>query len=254
MLAGDVVALGEEPATEAEILVGQDDARAGAAGGEGGHQARRPAADHQHVAERACVFVAIRVFGLGGAAQAGGAADGRLVDLLPEPRRPHESLVVEAGREKRREQAVDRQDIEAERRPAVLARGVETVVKLDRRGARVGLAPGAGAQLDEGVGLLRAGRHDAARPVIFERAADQAHAVRDQRRGQRVAGEADIAFAVEVKIQLALARDKAAVRKPVRLRIAAAVHRAESFANSTDAMACVRVSRVTTSQARQPPP
>ena len=50
--AVDLVALGEQPPAETEILLGQDHPRARPRGGERGRQAGRPAADHQHVAER----------------------------------------------------------------------------------------------------------------------------------------------------------------------------------------------------------
>ena len=103
--AVDLVALREQPAAEAEVLVAQDDARAGAAGGERRRQAGRAGADHQHVAEGVGLLVVVGIRRVGGAAEAGGAADQRLVELLPEARRPHEGLVVEAGAEERRRTA-----------------------------------------------------------------------------------------------------------------------------------------------------
>ena len=157
------------------------------AGRERRHQAGRPAADHQHVAMRECLLVMVRDPPRRGAAEARGAADQRLVELLPELRRPHEGLVVEAGDEEAREPVVHRADVEAQRRPAVLARGDQPVVELGRGRARVRLAPRAGAQFDQRVRLFRACREDAARAVILERAADQLHAVGEQRRGERVA-------------------------------------------------------------------
>ena len=65
---------------------------------------------------------------------------------------------------------------------------LQAVEELDHRGARVGLGPAAAAvDADERIRLFRAGRQDAARPVILERAADEMDAVGEQRRGERVA-------------------------------------------------------------------
>jgi hypothetical protein len=58
------------------------------------------------------------------------------------------------------------------------------------------VAPAA-AQLHERVRLLGARAEDATRTVILKGAADEAHAVRQQRRGERVAAIAAIALAVE---------------------------------------------------------
>ena len=79
--------LGDQPAAEAEVLLAQHDARAGPARRQRGHQPRGAAADHQHVAMQERLLVGVGVVGAGGAAEPGGAADQRLVDLLPE-RRP----------------------------------------------------------------------------------------------------------------------------------------------------------------------
>ena len=162
-LAADLALLRDEPAAEDEILGRQDDAGAGPPGGERRHEPRRTAAHHQHVAEGGRLFVKIRIGGAGGTPEPGGAADHRLVDLLPEGGRPHEGLVVEAGAEDGPGERIDRHQVEAQARPAVLAAGHEAVVKLRHGGAGIGLAPRAVAQFDESVGLLRAGRQDAAR-------------------------------------------------------------------------------------------
>ena len=58
--AVDLAALGEQPAAEAEILVAEDDARAGAAGRKRRREPGGPGADHQHVAERVRLLVACR--------------------------------------------------------------------------------------------------------------------------------------------------------------------------------------------------
>ncbi len=165
---------------------------------------------------RETVGVVVRVRQLRRHAEPGGAADHGLEELRPQRRaldeaRPHEGLVVEPGREERRQQVVDRADVEAAGRPAVLARGHEPVVELDLRGAQVrrhpGLVPRHG---DERVGLVGAGRQDAARAVVFERPAEKMNAVGEQRRGERVALETLVGMSVEGEAERCRAVDPAA--------------------------------------------
>ncbi len=124
----DHAPLGEQPPAEAEIFVGEDHPRPGPAGGERGGEPCRSAANHQHVAEGVGLLVVVRVGLARGAAEPGGAPDRRLVELLPERGRPHESLVVEAGAEEGCGELVDREQVVAERRPAVLAVRGEALV------------------------------------------------------------------------------------------------------------------------------
>ena len=131
-------------------------------------------------------------------AEAGRGADVRFVEALPGGLRPHEGLVVEAGRKHRRGEVVDRADVEGERRPAVLRCRGQPVIELLHGGADIRrLARGVALDLDQRVGLFRAGRQDAARAMVFERAADEMDAVGEQRRGQRVALDAGVGLAVE---------------------------------------------------------
>ena len=53
------------------------------------------------------------------------------------------------------------------------------------------------AHAHQRIRLFAAGRVDAARPVVFEAARDQVHAVGEQRRGERVAAIASVGDAVE---------------------------------------------------------
>ena len=106
------------------------------------------------------------------------------------------------------------------------------------------------AHLDQRVRLFRTGAEDAARPVIFERAADQPHAIGQQRRGQRVARVPGIAAAVEGEIEAARPIDDAADGKAERLplrnmaRVTAGLR--SGFASATLSISCLRVSRTTT--------
>ena len=131
-----------------------------------------------------------RIFGL-----CKGAVPGRF--------RPHERLVVEAGGKERREHVVD------ERRSRDRARASGSGSSPEGRhsswtlgGAQIGGEARARPHCHEGVGLVRPGRHDAARAVIFERTSDEMHAVGEQGGSERVAGEAFVSLAVERKAQL----------------------------------------------------
>ena len=157
----------------------------------------------------------------GGAPEAGSPADQRLVDLLPEGRRPHEGLVVEAGAEHRRGQSVHRHQVEGEGRPAVLAARCQSRIQLRDGCPRVRLPPRSGAQFDECIGLFGACRQDAARPVIFERAADQRDTVGKQSGGERVAGMALIVPSIEGERQCFRAVDQSARSEAIGLRGAA---------------------------------
>ena len=147
--------------------------------------------------------VAVRVGLAGRGAEAGGAADDRLVQPPPGPVRaepvgPHEGLVCEAGADQRREDVVDRSKVEAERGPAVLAHRDEAVAKLDLGRAHVRReAPGAARDADERIRLLGAGRDDPARAVIFIGPAHELHAVGEKGGRERVALVAGVGDAVE---------------------------------------------------------
>src|SRR5262249_26783691 len=100
-------------------------------------------------------------------------------------------------------------DIELDVGPAIDAVGGEAVAQLDLRCAAIGIAVGTGAELDDGARLLRARGHDATRAVVLEAAADQRDAVREQRRGERVARVALIAPRVEGEAKAARSVDAA---------------------------------------------
>ena len=205
-----VLRLGEQRAAQQRPVLRQDHPGAAAPGGERRREARGPAAHDQHVAMRVAMLVTIGIRLARGLAQARGGADHALVDIAPPGARPHEGLVVEAGRQQRAEEVVDPAQVELDRGPAILAARDEAIEELDLGGPDVGLGAGALAELDQGVGLLRPGRDDAARAMILEAPPDQMDAVGEQRRGQGVAGEALVARAVEGKTEAASAVDPTA--------------------------------------------
>ena len=180
------------------LLVDEHDTGTGFGGGKRCGKAGDTGANHQHVTMGITAGIMIRVRFRRRDAEAGGAADEGLIDAVPGLLRPHEGLVVEAGGKERRHQVVDRADIEGERRPAVLGFDLHAVEDFLHRGAHVRLAAGGIARdVEQRVRLFRSGRQDAARAVILERAAEQVHAVRQERRGDGIALQRRVALAVE---------------------------------------------------------
>ncbi len=210
------LAIGEERAAHLLLLVHQHHARAGSACSQGSRQARWAGANDQGIGMGVELVVAVGI-GFGRAlAEAGHAADEVLV-LQPEALRPHEGLVVEARWKTAVEQAVHRAEIGGQAGKAVLAFRDQTLIELDLRRAQVGLGAVALAELDQRIRLLRAGGKEAARAVILEAAADQHHAVGEQRGGEGIAVIALVRLAVEHEAQRLGAVDAAALRQAIDL-------------------------------------
>ncbi len=191
-------------AAQVRTQLGHDHARAAAAGCQRRRQPGDAATDDQHIAMDVLVHVAIRVFLLRRGAQATGVADETLV---PHPGlgRPHEGLVVEAGREQRREPAVDAQQVLRRARPGQGTLRLQAVVQLDLGHLGVGNRLVATLELHQRRRLLDAAGQHAARAVVFPRARQHRLACRQYGRGQGVAGETLVAAAVETEVQRALA-------------------------------------------------
>ena len=85
--------------------------------------------------------------------------------------------------------------------------------------------------------------------MIFERTADQTHAVGEESRGERIALEAGELLAVEAEADGLRPIDHSTLGEPVGLGTHVF---APSPANSTATISCVVMLRVTTSQAWQP--
>ena len=112
-----------------------------------------PASHHEYVAEGVAAIVVVGVGLDRGPAQPRRLADEVLVE--PPPRaRPHEGLVVEAGRKQPRGDVAQPPHVELERGPAVLAAGREPVVELDLRRLEVRLGSGSLADANERIGLF----------------------------------------------------------------------------------------------------
>ena len=199
-----VYILRQGTAAPLRVLVRHDDALSRSRSFERRFQPGASAARDQHVAMRMAVLVAIGIGQLRRAAEAGGGADGGLVELLPERSRPHERLVVEAGGNDGREHIRHRAQIELERRPVVLRFRDQAFAQLHHGGARVRIHSSAlAAQRHQRIRLLRSVRQHPARAVVLERASEQDAPVGEQRRSERVAGVAGQRLAVEREAQAA---------------------------------------------------
>ena len=131
-----------EPPAQDDVLLGEHDPQAVTAQLLGRGQSGGAGAHHQYVDVIVHGF-GRRVRRVGAAAQAaeaGGAAQQRLVDHLPGPPGRHEGLVVEARRQESRQQVVDRQRVKSQRGPAVLTARIEALAQLERGGEPVGFA------------------------------------------------------------------------------------------------------------------
>src|SRR5690606_27995953 len=102
---------------------------------------------------------------------------------------------------------------------------------------------------DERIGLGRACRHDAARAVILEAAADEQPVIGKQCRGERIAGMARKARAVEGEAHGMAAVDEAAGSEAIGGHCAPPLSAAASLTAKTS---WVKLSRSTTSQRRHP--
>ncbi len=153
------------------------------------------------------------------------------------PVRPHEGLVVEPGRQDRRNQAVDRAKIETDRRPAIDAAGSQAVIKQDARCQRIGHRAPARFKLHERIGFGEPAADDPARAVIFETAPDQPHAIGQQSCSKRIARVPRIVTPVE--------------RETHGWCIGARMS-GKTIAGHSGGIACVAVSRTASNQRRHP--
>src|SRR5262249_13020582 len=141
---------------EARALLADDDARTRSLRRLGGGESGNAGADDEHVAMGMHMLVSVGIAARRRLAEARRTTDQRLLYMLPKGLRPHEGLVVEAAWNEAREPAVDGADIEFERWPAILAHRDEPVVKLDLRGAQIGLMPRLFADADKRIHFFRA--------------------------------------------------------------------------------------------------
>ena len=158
---------------------------------------RNAAADDQDFAMRMDLVVVIGVGRGRGRAKARQAADYRLVEPGPGLCTAKEGLVVKARREQPADKPGRGPEVEAHRRPRILAPCNQSVVKFNGRCPRVGLDQRVLSDCHKRVGFLGSSRKDAARTVVFEAAPDKMHTVRQKRRGKRIAGMAGHSTPVE---------------------------------------------------------
>ena len=203
---------GEQAAAALEVLLGEDDGKAGARGNLRGKESGRPAAHDEQVAVRARRVVARGITLARRLCDAGRAADPPLPEI---PRGPLEGLVVE-GRMPQARGAVERAaEVETDAGPGILRAHLEARAHRDHRRARGRLELGAAAERDQRVRLLGADREHAARPVQLHAAADDRDIVGEQRRGDGIAREGGKLAPVPANVDRLRPVDVTALVEPV---------------------------------------
>ena len=188
-------------ATPGRGLFDQQNLLAGLGSHFSGLQTCHAASDDGNVREVIEMLIGVGVFGfrVRGFAETGGLAHERFIDVFPEGARVHEHFVVKASGQEAGEQRVDRADVKFQRRPVVLACGVEAAEQLGRGGPLVGFEFGTLTHVEKRIGLFGARGDNTARAVVFERPADHHLVIGQQSRRQSVALKAFEALAVEAE-------------------------------------------------------
>ena len=248
-LSADADPFGQQLPARHRVFIGDHDAQACIRRVTRRDQPGGTCTNHQQIAERVIVLIGIGVFRARYRAQPGRAADQRLVQFFPCFGGPHERLVVEPCNKQRRGQLVHRHHVERQAGPAVLAGRDQPLIQFYHRRGRVRLGARASAQGHQRVGFRTARGQNPARAMVFETAPEQPHAMRQQRRSERIAGVPGVRLAVEGKRQGLRAVDQTAAGEAKR-RPAHTV--CSGCANRAAPTACVRVSRSTRSHLRHP--
>ena len=247
--AANFIGFTVQAAAKAAVFIGKDHFKPRARCAERGHQTRRTSADHQKIAKRKSLLIAVGIRCAVQSPKPGRTADQRLIYPFPKGFRPHEGFVIKTGRYKRRGQIIYRQKIIIQTGPAVLALCFKPVIKLLLGGADIGVLASAPAQGDQGVRLFATRRQNPARAVVFKGPADQTHIIGQQRRGQSIPCKSAIADPVKAKLQRPAA---------INLTCAFQSHALAPFAlgcasaNSAPSTSWVSVFRRTTSQRPHP--
>ena len=158
-----------------------------------------PTANDQKINMGVEMLVTICIAIFGGFAQTRRLADDGFKHMLPKRARVDECLVIKARRQEPRKVIVHHADIVFKARPVVLALRLKSFEQFGGGHALVRLKPRITAQTDKRVWFFRARGHNAARAVIFERAAHQHLIFRQKRRGQRIARKPTHFLAVKFK-------------------------------------------------------
>ena len=154
------------------LFIDQHDAGATVSGGQCGRKPGRTGADNEHIAMMVAFFVAIfRLVSFRRFPQTGHTADKITVDIPPVIR-PHEGLVIKAGREKAVQPIVDRAKVPPHTRPACNADSFQALVYRNGSCDETRFIFPAG-KLYDGIGFLNTRAHDTARAMVFETASDE---------------------------------------------------------------------------------
>ena len=224
-------------------LVDQHDVGAELRGRGRGADARRAAADDEHVGVPAPVLGAPLALGLllREATEPGGVAQHLLVQR-PQLARADERLVVEAGRRDRAGFVGHAHHVDLERRERVEV--LDAHARADRLDARAG--PGRAVDGDDAVRAVARAAHQPAPPVVLEASRERAPAGGVERRPDRVALERLDALAVEREADHPVAVD------PLAGLLSETAHGAASPGRVIISTSLVRVSRSAMNHALQP--
>ena len=165
----DLVTVPKALPAQLGIFIGQDHFFSCLSQSPSGGQTSRTSPHHQHIAMAMHFAVVIGVTLIAGFAQSRSTPNKRLVKVVPPAFMwPHERLVIKAGRKETTNPVVDAEDIKPQRRPAILADSLKSVVQLLHGCPRVWLAPSTTAYGHQCVRLFTASGHDSTGTVIFE--------------------------------------------------------------------------------------
>ena len=208
-------ALIAQAATESRFEFGDDYARAFATGGEGLVQARRPTPNDQHVAMQVVLEVLACVLAC---RQPSGTRRAPDQALVPVPTRPLEGLVVEPRWPEPVGKIEHPPAIESDAGPGIFGGRGQTLDQRLHRRPHQRHREHAGVDSEQRVGLLHSRGQNSARAVILEAATDDAHAVREQCRSQRIASVAREPLTIAGKGQRPVTLDESAGFQTVSLR------------------------------------
>src|SRR6202522_431467 len=204
------IALIAQPAAQVRGAAEQQDFGAAACRADRGRNARDARADDEHIRADRDFLVAIWIRFGRCAAKTRQASNAWLVHM---PIWPFECFVIKAGGENRRKPIVDRRNVKSNAGPTVHAGRDEAWMNFKQAGPHIWRASRTRSHIHKTRGFFNAAAVDPTRPMQFDAASDELHAIREQCRGQGVAMKSGVGTIVESKPDLAGAIEPRAARR-----------------------------------------